>query len=163
MEELIKQAFLHVDVIGPQVQVGYYDLIGPNGEIILPQVWEKVVEPDWQVTMEMWPMDRQAAPMGGRPAGLGGHFMPGGMSGRPGMPPQGAMRPGPGPYQHRPAGPPPPPVHHHAGMRPPQPMGATQLPPRVMNVDKPGTKKPKRPQAGVLAWMVGKPPGKARK
>ncbi|XDG05960.1 hypothetical protein ABKA04_005575 [Annulohypoxylon sp. FPYF3050] len=37
MEELIKQAFLHVDIIGPHVQAGHYDLIGPNGEIILPQ------------------------------------------------------------------------------------------------------------------------------
>ena len=32
MEELIKQAFVHVDVIGPHVQAGHYDLIGPNGE-----------------------------------------------------------------------------------------------------------------------------------
>ncbi|KUJ15580.1 uncharacterized protein LY89DRAFT_557269, partial [Mollisia scopiformis] len=45
MEELIKQAFLHVDVIGPHVQEGHYDLIGPNGEIILPQVWETMIEP----------------------------------------------------------------------------------------------------------------------
>ncbi|KAI0186701.1 hypothetical protein EV127DRAFT_345794, partial [Xylaria flabelliformis] len=45
MEELIKQAFVHVDIIGPHVQAGHYDLIGPNGEIILPQVWEKVIEP----------------------------------------------------------------------------------------------------------------------
>ncbi|KAJ2972156.1 hypothetical protein NUW58_g9242 [Xylaria curta] len=59
MEDLIKQAFLHVDIIGPHVQAGHYDLIGPNGEIILPQVWDKVIEPDWQVTMHMWPMDRQ--------------------------------------------------------------------------------------------------------
>ncbi|KAI2618551.1 hypothetical protein GGS26DRAFT_584906 [Hypomontagnella submonticulosa] len=59
IEELIKQAFLHVDVIGPHVQQGHYDLIGPSGEIILPQMWDKVVEPDWSVTMHMWPMDRK--------------------------------------------------------------------------------------------------------
>ncbi|KAH6842266.1 hypothetical protein B0I37DRAFT_356367 [Chaetomium sp. MPI-CAGE-AT-0009] len=58
MEELIKQAFLHVDVLGPHVQEGHYDLIGPDGEIILPQVWEKVIQPDWVVTMHMWPMDK---------------------------------------------------------------------------------------------------------
>jgi hypothetical protein len=56
MEELIRQAFLHVEGIGPHVQEGHYDLLGPNGEIILPQVWETVVEPDWTVTMHMWPM-----------------------------------------------------------------------------------------------------------
>ncbi|KAH8896957.1 hypothetical protein GQ53DRAFT_601959, partial [Thozetella sp. PMI_491] len=45
MEDLIKQAFLHVDRIGPHVQEGEYDLIGPNGEIILPCVWEKAIQP----------------------------------------------------------------------------------------------------------------------
>ncbi|KAI9777653.1 MAG: hypothetical protein M1816_004618 [Peltula sp. TS41687] len=56
MEELIRQAFLHVDVIGPHVAEGHYDLIGPSGDIILPQVWETVVEPDWTITMKMWPI-----------------------------------------------------------------------------------------------------------
>jgi len=56
MEELIKQAFLHVDVIGQHVQEGHYDLMGPDGEIVLPQVWERTVLPDWLITMHMWPM-----------------------------------------------------------------------------------------------------------
>jgi hypothetical protein len=56
MEELIKQAFLHVDVIGPHVHEGHYDLVGPDGEIILPQVWETMIQPDWAVTMHMWPL-----------------------------------------------------------------------------------------------------------
>lgn len=56
MEELIKKAFLHVDIVGPHVQEGHYDLIGPWGEIILPQAWEAVVEPDMAITMHMWPM-----------------------------------------------------------------------------------------------------------
>ncbi|OBT52271.1 hypothetical protein VE04_07263 [Pseudogymnoascus sp. 24MN13] len=55
MEDLITQAFLHVDVIGPHVQEGHYDLIGPNGEIILPQVWETLIESDMAITMHMWP------------------------------------------------------------------------------------------------------------
>ncbi|KAM3075257.1 hypothetical protein ACMFMG_007299 [Clarireedia jacksonii] len=67
MEELIKQAFLHVEVIGPYVQEGHYDLIGPNGEIILPQVWETVIEPDWSITMHMRPPPGpKAAPPGRR-------------------------------------------------------------------------------------------------
>ncbi|XP_014562342.1 hypothetical protein COCVIDRAFT_57153, partial [Bipolaris victoriae FI3] len=45
MEELIKQAFLHVDVIGPHVQEGHYDLVGPDGQVILPQVWQSLVQP----------------------------------------------------------------------------------------------------------------------
>ena len=56
MEDLIRQAFLHVEVIGPHVSEGHYDLVGPNGDIILPQVWETVVEPDWTITMHMWPI-----------------------------------------------------------------------------------------------------------
>jgi hypothetical protein len=107
MEDLIKQAFIHVDVIGPHVQHGHYDLIGPNGEIILPTVWEKVVEPDWAITMHMWPMDqRPPVPMG--PAGRGAPG-PGGMggirfAGHPGMrPPNRHPMGGAG------QGPPPPP------------------------------------------------------
>src|ERR1700761_2986565 len=56
MEELIKQAFLHVDVIGPHVMEGHYDLLGPNGEIILPGVWEVLLKPGWSICMHMWPM-----------------------------------------------------------------------------------------------------------
>src|SRR6266536_4822303 len=62
MEELIRQAFLHVEVIGPHVAEGHYDLVGPNGEIILPQVWETMVEPDWTITMHMWPMPEPPPP-----------------------------------------------------------------------------------------------------
>jgi hypothetical protein len=59
MEKLIRQAFMHVEVIGPHVAEGHYDLIGPNGEIILPQVWETMIEPDWAITMHMWPLPEQ--------------------------------------------------------------------------------------------------------
>ena len=56
MESLIKQAFLHVDVLGEHVHQGHYDLMGPDGEIILPQVWDTMIEPDWEISMHMWPM-----------------------------------------------------------------------------------------------------------
>ncbi|KZF26906.1 hypothetical protein L228DRAFT_21520 [Xylona heveae TC161] len=62
MEELIKQAFLHVEFLGPHVAEGHYDLVGPNGEIILPPIWETVIEPDWAITMHMWPMPEPPAP-----------------------------------------------------------------------------------------------------
>ncbi len=62
MEELIKQAFLHVDTIGPEVQEGHYDLIGPDGEIILPQVWESMIEPGWEIVMHMWATAETLAP-----------------------------------------------------------------------------------------------------
>lgn len=62
METLIKQAFLHVEVIGDHVHAGHYDLTGPDGEIILPQVWDTMVEPDWEITMHMWPMPEEKKP-----------------------------------------------------------------------------------------------------
>lgn len=68
MEDLIRQAFLHVEIIGPHVAEGHYDLVGPNGEIILPQVWETMVEPDWIITMHMWPMPEPPKPEDPPPA-----------------------------------------------------------------------------------------------
>jgi len=56
MEELIKIAFMHVDILGSHVAEGHYDLMGPGGEIILPQAWHTTIEPDWSITMHMWPM-----------------------------------------------------------------------------------------------------------
>ncbi|CAG7566372.1 unnamed protein product [Fusarium equiseti] len=58
MEDLIKQAFMQVDVLGPHVMEGHYDLTGPGGEIILPSAWEKVIQPGMAITMTMWPIDR---------------------------------------------------------------------------------------------------------
>jgi hypothetical protein len=50
-------------VLGQHVQEGHYDLIGPSGDIILPQVWESVVEPDMAITMHMWPMPEPSKPV----------------------------------------------------------------------------------------------------
>lgn len=111
MEELIKQAFLHVEVIGPHVQQGHYDLTGPNGEIILPSVWEKVIEPDWSINMTMWPVEKMP-PLGPK---------------MPGMPPLGPRR------GQMPAGIhiPPPTGMGTAGHRPGAGMAAGMVPPAV--------------------------------
>ena len=54
MEELIQQAMLHIGVIGDHVKAGHFDLLGPDGNVVLPSVWEHSVEPGWFVTMRMW-------------------------------------------------------------------------------------------------------------
>lgn len=85
MEGLIHRAFLHVDVLGPHVQEGHFDLVGPNGDIILPSEWESVVEPGWNITMHMWPMVE--TPIRGQvppPPYSGARMVP------PGVDPQGA-------------------------------------------------------------------------
>lgn len=56
MEEIITQAFLHVEVIDLYVQKGCNDLVGPDGNIILPCTWETTVEPDMQINIHMWPI-----------------------------------------------------------------------------------------------------------
>lgn len=56
MEYLIKEAFLHVADLGPHVADGQYDLLGPKDEIIMPSIWESVIEPGWEITMHMWPI-----------------------------------------------------------------------------------------------------------
>ena len=56
MEELIREAFLHVDVLGPHVAEGHYDLLHSDGYIILPSLWEAMVQPGWTVNMHMWPI-----------------------------------------------------------------------------------------------------------
>lgn len=149
MEELIKQAFLQVDVLGPHVQEGHYDLIGPNGEIILPSVWEKVVEPDWSITMTMWPIEK--SPPLARPPPPGGKIpIPPLPNGRPGVPPPG-RRPG----GAVPAGPVPlPPGMWPPGARPARPAHGidivTAAPPKTH-------KKEKRGSASVLTFLAGKP------
>lgn len=62
MEDLINQASLHVEVVGPHVIEGHYDLVNPCGNIILPHLWESLVEPNWTVTMQMWPLPEDTSP-----------------------------------------------------------------------------------------------------
>ncbi len=56
MEEVIKQAFAHLDVLGPYVLAGNYDLIGPGEEVILPSTWNFLIRPGWVISMQMTPM-----------------------------------------------------------------------------------------------------------
>ena len=58
MENLIRQAFLHVKVLDEHVREGQYDLVGPNGQIILPSVWDTIIQPGWLITMHMWPIPK---------------------------------------------------------------------------------------------------------
>lgn len=52
---MIKQVFFAVEVIGPHVVKGHYDLMGPDGTIILPDTWEQFVRPNMTIRMVMWP------------------------------------------------------------------------------------------------------------
>ncbi|GAB7337685.1 hypothetical protein MBLNU457_g2974t1 [Dothideomycetes sp. NU457] len=54
MHAIIRQAFHHTNLERP-VMDGHYDLVGPAGDIILPQVWDSIIKPEWEVSMTMWP------------------------------------------------------------------------------------------------------------
>ncbi|KAI8626242.1 hypothetical protein F5Y19DRAFT_488528 [Xylariaceae sp. FL1651] len=102
MEELIHQAFLHVDVIGPEVLAGHFDLYGPEDVIILPQAWDKIIQPGWNITMKMWPMVPPAGPPPSMmPPPIGQHI------GRPPMMPPPVQLPGAAPPIPMQAPPPP--------------------------------------------------------
>ncbi|RPA73298.1 hypothetical protein BJ508DRAFT_419099 [Ascobolus immersus RN42] len=66
METLIKQAFRDDEILRPRVEAGHYDLIGcpggADGVIILPAVWDSVIEPGWSISMHMWPLPEEAEP-----------------------------------------------------------------------------------------------------
>ncbi|CEI39565.1 unnamed protein product [Fusarium venenatum] len=160
MEDLIKQAFMQVDVLGPHVMEGHYDLIAPDGEIILPSVWEKVVQPDWSITMTMWPMDKlpqlgpkmpgphpkhpHAIPIPpGRPMGMG---VPPGMR-PPNMPPHGRMPGG---------GVPPAPGWSHGDMHPGPVPDVVTVSPAPGKPSK--SKKPSKDHgSGMAGFLFGKP------
>ena len=148
MEELIRQAFAHIDVIGPHVAEGHYDLIGPDGEIILPQVWETMIEPDWPITMHMWPIPEPPRPpvgphKGGRPDQIV-LVRPGGGS--------NAFKAGRArPKSHAGPGPPPPPP------APVAPGGAASMHPGITIVREGSSSGKKKAGAlpAYLAWAAG--------
>ena len=56
MKALIDQAFAHVSDLADWVHGEHYDLLGPDGEIIMPEYWRETIQPDMQITMMIWPV-----------------------------------------------------------------------------------------------------------
>ena len=54
MENFIRQAFADIKSLGSHVARGHYRLLGPDGETILPRVWDQVVQPGWDIKMQLW-------------------------------------------------------------------------------------------------------------
>lgn len=51
MENLIKCSFSHIESMNSKIFRGSYDILSPTGEIVLPQVWDKVIKPGWVVEL----------------------------------------------------------------------------------------------------------------
>lgn len=142
MEELIRYAFLHVAVIGPHVADGHYDLLGPSGEIILPQVWESLVEPHWAVTMHMWPMPELTTALPDKPPAATG-------------PPGGPSGPG---FRRREGGAFPPPGGRRGPPPPPPPGWIGPLPDKVLTADARPAPRRRGPPPPPPGW-IGPPLG----
>jgi hypothetical protein len=56
MSKLINQAFEHIDALSPHVQSGHYDLVDPDGQIILPTLWDATAQPGCAVQQHLWPL-----------------------------------------------------------------------------------------------------------
>lgn len=54
MEHLIQQAHQGFDA-AELVSQRRYDLLGPSGDVIMPHVWEAIIEPGWDITLKPWP------------------------------------------------------------------------------------------------------------
>lgn len=59
MQTLVHQSFLHVETLEPYVVDGQYDLLDSDGAIILPQVWDSVIEPGRTIEMHLWSLPGQ--------------------------------------------------------------------------------------------------------
>jgi hypothetical protein len=70
MEEFIRQLFdwnvMYSHPLASHVHGHHYDLVGPDG-VILPQLWEESIKPNWSVSMHMWPLDGFSLPQFGPP------------------------------------------------------------------------------------------------
>lgn len=54
MEDLIKQAFSgDRNALSQDIARGNYELLSEDGSIVLPIVWENLVQPGWKVKMQM--------------------------------------------------------------------------------------------------------------
>lgn len=54
MEDLIEQATNQIDVFGPFIKDGHFDLISLDGSSVLPSVWEQCIKPGSSFTIRMW-------------------------------------------------------------------------------------------------------------
>lgn len=155
VKKIIEEAFLHVEVLGPHVHAGHFDLIGPNGSIILPSLWTSLIQPGDHITMHMWPMPE---PIRQGPPGFLGTGPP--------PPPPGWQPGGPPPPRPRMPGPPnPPPPPGWVGQWPPPPRPRSG-PPVIVTPPPPIVKMQpkKKPQpVSIFSWMAGKPAYRRRR
>ena len=53
MESHVKRRFDPKDPVSSKIYQKEYHMLSPNGEIILPETWNRLVKPDWVVEMRL--------------------------------------------------------------------------------------------------------------
>ena len=86
MEVLIKRRFTPHDPVGFKVYRKEYDIMSPTGEIILPETWEFLLKPGWEIEMRLWTMQQE---------GQMSHRSEYGTTKVPSMPSSGSLKPPP--------------------------------------------------------------------
>ena len=66
MQKLINSSFQNNPSSIELIMNGKYDIVGPTGDIILPQVWEAVVKPGWIVELRLHSQSIAVAEMSGQ-------------------------------------------------------------------------------------------------
>ena len=77
ISQLITQAFTHIEGLDDHVSQGRFDLVAPDGSLILPSLWNSMVRPGMEVSMTIWPLpelpqDPKALPDTQSPAAITG-------------------------------------------------------------------------------------------
>lgn len=62
INDIFKTAEFEPQSLAAAISQEYYDLVGPEGSIILPLVWGELIEPGWSISMQMWPLPEAAKP-----------------------------------------------------------------------------------------------------
>lgn len=55
MKSAINRIFLMYPEWQSQIAFQRYDLIAPQGQVVLPQHWEDLIKPNWNILMKLWP------------------------------------------------------------------------------------------------------------
>ena len=55
VEELVREAFQHVEEIWPHVHTRHYDLLGPDYRITAHSARKTAIEPGMKIAIHMWP------------------------------------------------------------------------------------------------------------
>jgi len=54
---------MNIKILGTEVENGRNHLIDGNGEVIRPDVWDRVIQPDMSITMHILPLRRSLRPL----------------------------------------------------------------------------------------------------